>query len=206
MSEVITHSLSKSALQRIMDGLSSLTAWIIRIIKPDFQRLGQLMRLTLLRVKLPGIPIDVQIDGPVAVIGSGQIKMGNTCRISRDVELGTEASGKINLGNRVRINRGTTLFAYSNITIGSDSLIGEFVTIRDANHGIKSGINIRQQAHDSEAIHIGRDVWIGRGCVILPGVSIGDHCVIGANSVVTTSIDSNAIAVGSPARVIKQRS
>jgi len=196
----------KPFLRSVVDALSHLTASTIRIIRPDLRRLGQLVRLTLLRVKLPGLPLDVQIDGSVEVIGSAQVHMGHTCRISRDVEFGTEESGRITLGDRVRINRGTTLFSYTEIRIGDDSLIGEFVTIRDANHGTDKDVNIREQAHDSKAIHIGSDVWIGRGSVILPGVTIGDHSVIGANSVVTRSIEENAIALGSPARVIRKRS
>ena len=51
---------------------------------------------------------------------------------------------------------------------------------------------------------IGQNVWIGGGCIILPGVSIGDNSVIGAGSVVTKDIESNVIAVGNPCKVIKK--
>ena len=91
------------------------------------------------------------------------------------------------------------------ISIGRDTLIGEFVTIRDANHGIDPDKPIRQQPHRTAAIEIGKDVWIGRGAVILPGVKIGDGSVVGANSVVTRSLEAGVVAVGSPARVIKNR-
>ncbi len=50
-------------------------------------------------------------------------------------------------------------------------------------------------------MRIGRNVWIGRGSCVLPGVTIGDNAVIGANSVVTRNIPSDALAVGAPARV-----
>lgn len=52
-------------------------------------------------------------------------------------------------------------------------------------------------------ITVGDDVWIGAGVSVLPGVSIGSNCVIGAGSVVTRDIPSNSIAVGNPCRVIK---
>ena len=53
-------------------------------------------------------------------------------------------------------------------------------------------------------VKIGKKVWIGSDCTILPGVKIGDGAVIGAGSVVTKNVHANSIAVGSPARVIKQ--
>jgi len=55
-------------------------------------------------------------------------------------------------------------------------------------------------------VHIGHDVWIGFGCIILPGVKIGDRTIIGAGSVVTKSIPSDCIAAGSPCKVLKSRS
>jgi len=64
---------------------------------------------------------------------------------------------------------------------------------------------MRYQPHTSEEIQIGRDVWIGRGSCILPGVTIGEGAVIGANSVVTRDVPDFGIATGVPARVIKIR-
>ena len=84
-------------------------------------------------------------------------------------------------------------------------MIGEFATIRDANHGTEAGKTVHSQSHKAEAIQIGKDVWIGRGVAILPGVNIGDGSIVGANSVVTKSIPAGMIAVGSPANVIKKR-
>ena len=56
-----------------------------------------------------------------------------------------------------------------------------------------------------EPVHIGNDVWIGRRVIILPGVTIGDGCVIGAGAVVAKDIPPFSIAVGNPCRVIKNR-
>ena len=53
-------------------------------------------------------------------------------------------------------------------------------------------------------VTIGNNVWIGGGCIILPGVTIGDNSVIGSGSVVTKSIPANVVAVGNPCRVIKE--
>ncbi|UCD33762.1 MAG: acyltransferase, partial [Desulfobacterales bacterium] len=85
------------------------------------------------------------------------------------------------------------------------TIVGEFVSIRDANHGMERGEPMRYQPHTSKPIRIGRDVWIARGSCILPGVTIGEGSIIAANSVVTKDIPPYSIAAGVPARVIKNR-
>jgi acetyltransferase-like isoleucine patch superfamily enzyme len=186
--------------------LSSMIALPLRIASPVMQHLRRIFYLGVAKAALPGLHASVQLDGPIIVTGTARITIGNETRIGGDVELGTEESGELFLGRNVRINRGSTLFAYDKLSIGDDTLIGEFVTIRDANHGIAADAPVRQQGHIAEAIEIGSDVWIGRGAVILPGVTIGNGAIIGANSVVTRPIEAGMIAVGSPARVIKPRS
>ncbi|MDD4150740.1 MAG: DapH/DapD/GlmU-related protein, partial [Bacteroidales bacterium] len=64
--------------------------------------------------------------------------------------------------------------------------------------------NIRKLGHICEPVIIGDNVWVGSNVTILPGVSIGDNVVIGAGTVVTKTILNNAIAVGNPAKIIKQ--
>jgi acetyltransferase-like isoleucine patch superfamily enzyme len=78
--------------------------------------------------------------------------------------------------------------------------------ITDVNHGIEHGTPIRTQPLEDDPVKIGNDVWIGAGCSILPGVTIGNGAVIGARAVVTKDIPENAIAVGVPAKVLKYRS
>ena len=53
-------------------------------------------------------------------------------------------------------------------------------------------------------VHIGKNCWIGAGAILLPGVSVGDHTVIGAGSVVTKDIPANVVAVGNPCRVLRE--
>lgn len=91
------------------------------------------------------------------------------------------------------------------IKIGDNTQIGEFTSIRDNDHeyaNVKE--NIISQGYKIAPIVISDNVWIGRGCAILKGVSIGRHSVIGANSVVTKDVPSYSVAVGSPAKVIKK--
>ena len=147
----------------------------------------------------------VQCDGRVHVSGTANIKLGKRCRLGMEVELRTVEAGHIQIGEDTRLNRGCTLTSYAQIRIDDFTIIGEFVSIRDANHGLKRGEPMRYQPHTCKPILIGRDVWIGRGSCILPGVTIGEGAVIGANSVVTRDVPDFAIAAGVPAKVIKMR-
>ena len=92
--------------------------------------------------------------------------------------------------------------------IENDALIAQGVMITDLNHGInpESKINYECQPYSIKDVRIGDGTWIGQNAIILPGVSIGKKCVIGAGSVVTKSIPSYCIAVGNPAKVIKKYS
>ena len=205
LSIISAETSSHSLAVRVLGKLSRLVSLPIRMMVPSAKIIKRFLYLTAAQTKLPSLHGSVQIDGFIAVVGTGNIQIGSQSRISRDVELGTEGTGKIDIGHAVRINRGTTLFAYENISIGDHTLIGEFVSIRDANHGIAPDQLVRSQDHQSKPITIGRDVWIGRGSVILPGVTIGDGSIIGANSVVTKNIEAGMIAVGTPATSVRPR-
>ena len=158
-----------------------------------------------LTAEIDDMDYSVQCDGRVHVSGTANIKLEKRCRLGMDVELRTAEGGRIQIGEDTRLNRGCTLTSYAQISIGDFTIIGEYVSIRDANHGLQRGEPMRYQPHTFEKIHIGRDVWIGRGSCILPGVTIGEGAVIGANSVVTRDVPEFAIAAGVPARVVKRR-
>ena len=151
------------------------------------------------------VPVSTQFDGPVNVAGTGKLRLGEQCRLGRNVQFETSGAGEIEIGKRVRINAGCVVVANCRMYIGDDTLIGEYVSIRDANHGISKGTLIRSQEHVAGEIQIGRDVWIGRGSCILKGVTIGDGAVIGANSVVTHDVPENAIFAGAPAEQLGTR-
>jgi acetyltransferase-like isoleucine patch superfamily enzyme len=158
-----------------------------------------------LAAEVSDMDYSVQCDGQVHVSGTSNIKLGKRCRLGMDVELRTVEGGRIQIGADTRLNRGCTLTSYAQISIDDYTIIGEFVSIRDANHGLQRGKPMRYQPHTSGKIQIGRDVWIGRGSCILSGVTIGEGAVIGANSVVTKDVPDFGIAAGVPARVIKKR-
>jgi acetyltransferase-like isoleucine patch superfamily enzyme len=95
------------------------------------------------------------------------------------------------------------LVAFSSITLEDGVMIGEYASLRDANHRIVSQGSMRHSGHEGKPIIVRRNAWLGRGVTVLGGVTIGEGAVIGANAVVTKDIPAGAVAVGVPARVIK---
>lgn len=185
--------------------LSQPIIMLIRLIRPMRYGWRRLYFTARLKADVSNMDFSVQCDGRVYVTGTRNISLGKRCRLGMDTELRTMDKGHIHLGDDTRVNRGCTLTSYSEIFIGDFTIIGEFVSIRDANHGMKRGEPMRYQPHTSMPIRIDRDVWIGRGSCILPGVMIGEGSVVGANSVVTEDIPPFSIAVGVPAKVIRKR-
>lgn len=106
------------------------------------------------------------------------------------------------LGKNVYANFNLTLVDDTHIYIGDYTMIGPNVTIATAGHPILP--SLREKALQfNMPVHIGKNVWIGAGAVILPGVTIGDNSVIGAGSIVTKDIPPQVLAVGNPCRVLR---
>ena len=106
----------------------------------------------------------------------------------------------ISLGAGVFLNFNCVILDVVEVTIGDKTQIGPGVQILTADHprdaaGRASGLEF------GRPIHIGRNVWIGGGAIILPGATIGDDALIGAGSVVTRNVPAGATAFGNPARV-----
>ena len=111
----------------------------------------------------------------------------------------------VSIGDRCLIGRNSGIVGHFSILIEDDVWTGHHVYITDQNHGYEDVSKpISQQSQPERAVRIGKGSWIGHGSVILPGSNIGEHVVIGAQSVVSGVIPDYCVAVGSPARVIKQ--
>ena len=115
------------------------------------------------------------------------------------------------IGNDVEINDYVHISAGQKIVIGNNVLIASRVFISDINHGNYNGKHQdspssipKMRKLSTNPIEIKDNVWIGEGVCIMPGVTIGFGCIIGALSVVTKDIPDYSIAVGSPAKVIKE--
>lgn len=134
------------------------------------------------------------------VHGTGRITLGRNLYLYRGLYFETQEQGSISIGDGVVISRGTHLVSFARISIGDHSMIGEYCSIRDANHRYGGDTPIRESGHDARPIEIGRNVWIGRGVAVLPGIRIGDNAVVGANAVVTKDVLAGTVVVGIPAK------
>ena len=109
----------------------------------------------------------------------------------------------IHVGDRVFANYGLVALDVCEITIGADTQIGPGVQILTPLHPMEPGPR-REKWEYGAPVSIGSNVWIGGGALILPGVSIGDNSVVGSGSVVTRDLPDNVLAMGNPARVVRQ--
>lgn len=111
----------------------------------------------------------------------------------------------LSVGSGVKLMHYVVIAATIDVSLGDQTQIAEFSSVRDSDHGLDIGSAMRDQLVSSP-VAIGSDVWIGRSVAVLRGVTIGDGAVVGANAVVKDDIPSRGIAVGVPARVIRERS
>jgi maltose O-acetyltransferase len=110
---------------------------------------------------------------------------------------------QIRVGARTFINYGAVLLDVAAIIIGDDVQIGPNVQLLTPTHPLDPEAR-RAKLEAARPITIGHNVWLGGGVIVLPGVSIGENTVVGAGAVVTKDLPANVVAVGNPARVIRQ--
>ena len=109
----------------------------------------------------------------------------------------------VHFGSYIYANFNFTCVDDGHIYIGDWTKFGPNVTIATAGHPLEPEQRRSPILQYNKDVHIGSNVWVGSGAVILPGVSIGDNTVIGAGSVVTKDIPANVVAYGNPCRVAK---
>jgi acetyltransferase-like isoleucine patch superfamily enzyme len=184
------------------------------------------------RIRFPGLAINYSvnhaIDGNInwrsgTSVGEGcniivppdaELSFGEQCYVGRYVELGP--GGRITIGDHTSIQDRSVILG--DVSVGAYCMFSLNVYMSSGRHyyDLMPELLIRDQdrlasqdpqlkQRHSRPIIVHEDCWIGINSVIMPGISIGRGCVIGANSVVTKSLPPYSIAVGAPARVAKQR-
>ncbi len=150
----------------------------------------------------------------IQCVGLDRVSLGDRSRISRNTRLlalkayrSQLFDPQINIGDNVSIGFGCTLSCVNSIEISDDVTIGDNVYIADSHHDyrdIKNGI--LDQPLLPGQVFIGRGAWVGYGAFISGNISLGEHSVVGANSVVTSAVPAYTVVAGAPAKPVKRYS
>lgn len=169
------------------------------------------VRRLFLQLRGAQLPANVQIErGVVAQCGvrdgkRGLIHLGNRVTLGAGVVLDA-FGGAITCDADVWLGPHTVIYGHGGVEIGAYSLISMHCRVLSSEHTIPDcQTPIRHTPDILKPTRIGRDVWLGAGVTVLGGVEIGDHCVVGAGSVVTHDLPTGSIAMGTPARIVRQR-
>jgi acetyltransferase-like isoleucine patch superfamily enzyme len=163
----------------------------------------------LLRSGFKSCGSDVQLHFPIRLGKPESISLGNGCIIYPRAWInvvsgwaGHTYDGEIRLGNRVRIGYEVQISAAGSIVLEDDVTISRGVVIVDHLHDYR---HLDRSIFDAplstpQPVRIGRGSFLGVHCMICPGVHIGEHSLVSANSVVVNDVPSFSMAVGNPAR------
>ena len=189
----IRQKLKKSRqLKRLLDWLimnqrDARPRWYIRLLAPLYQQRGRGSK----------IYRSVRMDTPPYrrfSIGRHSVVESFCCV--------NNAVGDVIIGDHTRIGIHNTLIGP--VTIGSHVNLAQGITVTALNHNFEhSDKYIDEQGVSTSPVVIGDDVWIGANAVVLPGVTIGSHCVVAAGAVVTKDVPTHTLVGGIPAKIIK---
>lgn len=158
---------------------------------------------------------NLMLTWPITYMGLTKVSIGKNLRGGCRLKIRTFSNWQdqnfqpeILIGDNVNIETDCHISAINKIVIDDNVLIASFVYISDHAHGETNEnpcntVPLERPLISKGPIHICKNVWIGEKVSILPGVTIGEGSIIGANSVVTKDIPAYSVAVGVPARVIK---
>lgn len=153
------------------------------------------------------------IRRPVYMRGKSSISYGEGLTTGHDCrfDLAGEDKKTLIIGKHCEIGDNVHIVALEKVVIGDNCLMASKIFISDTNHGNYAGKEQsspetppNERKLSTKPVSIGDNVWIGENVCILPGATIGNGCIIGANSVVNRDIPENCIAAGAPAKVVKK--
>jgi acetyltransferase-like isoleucine patch superfamily enzyme len=145
----------------------------------------------------PGVKFQI---GRNAMVSLGRWSwLGRGCKIRVH-------EGEVAVGAKSVLGQECTISAYQHVSIGRECIIADRVMMIDFDHGVvETERPIREQGIYKRDVRVGHNVWIGYGACLLRGVTVGNNCVIGTNSVVNRDVPDDAVVAGIPARVLRMR-
>jgi acetyltransferase-like isoleucine patch superfamily enzyme len=191
-----------------------LAKCVVRLVEKTKQTYEKI-NLYYLRGELGRLGSNAYIEFPATVMHPACMSIGNnfTARSGLKIRGYTSFAGAhytpvIVIGDNVHLATDVTINSTHRIEIGDNTAIGAGTKLMDHMHGLPGYEDILTLVMEriltsKGGVKVKHNVMIGAGVVVMPGVEIGENCIIGANSVVTRSIPPNSIAAGIPARVIK---
>jgi acetyltransferase-like isoleucine patch superfamily enzyme len=154
-----------------------------------------------------GFFIRFPIHGNVLeALNDGRLRIGDNTLLEPQCWITISEGARVRIGAGSFLNIGTMIAAGDEVTVGDHVMFANGCFVGDSDHRYDDPTTpITWQGFTSKGpVRIGSNCWFGANCVITSGVTIGDRCVVGANSVVTRDLPPGVIAVGSPARVLKE--
>lgn len=139
------------------------------------------------------------VEPDTRIVNSANVEIGRNCLIREGAYIRAGAQGKVVLGDGAALNSFCRIFGHGTVEIGEDTQVGPGTLITTTGHDYERNLESHYRP-----IQIGSKCWIGGNVTVLPGVSIGNGTVIGAGSVVNKDVPAKVVAVGVPARVVKQ--
>lgn len=171
----------------IMNQVETRPRWFVRLLAPIYQHRG----------KHSVIHRSARMDTPPYRIFS----LGDYSVIESFACI-NNAVGDVMIGDHTRIGLHNTIIGP--VGIGSHVNLAQGITVTALNHNFDdTQKRIDEQGVSTIPVTIEDDVWIGANAVILPGVTIGNHCVVAAGAVVTKDVPPHSLVAGVPAKVIK---
>jgi acetyltransferase-like isoleucine patch superfamily enzyme len=139
------------------------------------------------------------------MLREGRLEVGENVLLEPNVWLTAPAPGRIVIGEGTFLNLGVQVAAVELVEIGAHCMFANGCFVTDANHRFDDLERpITWQGFTSKGpTRIGDNVWCGANVVVTSGVTIGERCVVGANSVVTADLPPYSIAAGAPAKVLR---
>lgn len=132
-------------------------------------------------------------------------RIGNDVHLGVGVVLDVWPGASFVLGDRVKLMHYVVVSAVESMTLEERAQVGEAATLRDNDHDMTAGVSMSEAPVVSRPTRIGADAWIARGVCVTSGSTVGAGAVVGANAVVRGEIPPGTIAVGVPARVVRER-